>query len=349
MVVVGLMADPGLPDKVVRSLAEDVTRSLDSGAADGEGWRLDVSAWKLPLSEDGTIPLAEHAGRLKAKHGWDYLLYVTDLPRQHEDQVLVVELIKAEQAAMISLPALGGINVRARLRRTILQALQELAANGPADNGSADNGSADTRDSPPEYRSARGVRGYLPLLVGMVRSNRPWRLVPSLSNSLAAALAAGAFGIFYASIWDMADALTPLRLLGISLAAITAMTVWLVIHNGLWAPSDKIGGRRGAALDNVATIATLFLSTASMYVVLYVLILLGALAVISGDYLQTQLEHPVAFVDYLNLSWLATSLGLLAGALGSNFDGDDAVREATYSLREQERRELQDKYDDGSE
>lgn len=77
-----------------------------------------------------------------------------------------------------------------------------------------------------------------------------------------------------------------------------------------------------------------------MYVALYVLVLCGAVAVISADYLQSQLQHPVNFTDYLELAWLAASLGTTAGALGSNFDSDEAIREATYSRRQHERRML---------
>ncbi|MBG6216265.1 hypothetical protein IWX75_000702 [Arthrobacter sp. CAN_A6] len=46
------------------------------------------------------------------------------------------------------------------------------------------------------------------------------------------------------------------------------------------------------------------------------------------------LTKPYDRNHYLNLSWLAASMGITAGALGSNFDGDQAVREATYSRRE---------------
>lgn len=180
----------------------------------------------------------------------------------------------------------------------------------------------------------------------MVHSNRPERLLSALSTSIAAAAATGAFGIFYPSIWNMADALHPLRLTMISVLAVTALSAWLIMRNGLWNKVRHPSEHREALRDNTATILTVTLSVALMYVVLYIVILCGALAVISRDYLQSQLGHPVSVLDYAQLSWLATSFGTIAGALGSNFDSNTLIREATYSKREHERRKLADSYND---
>ncbi|OLT33480.1 hypothetical protein BJF84_22190 [Rhodococcus sp. CUA-806] len=68
----------------------------------------------------------------------------------------------------------------------------------------------------------------------MIRCNRPWRLVPTLSGALAAASAASAFGVFYASIWQMASSMTLARLTVIGVLAVVAMTIWLIFPHGLW-------------------------------------------------------------------------------------------------------------------
>lgn len=72
------------------------------------------------------------------------------------------------------------------------------------------------------------------LLAGMVKANRPWRLVPSLSPAMAGAAAGAAFGIFYSSIWLLADAFIVPRLLLVNALALAAMIAWLIIDNGLW-------------------------------------------------------------------------------------------------------------------
>jgi hypothetical protein len=287
----------------------------------------------------------EHADQLKARHGWDYLLYVTDLPRLHDGQPLLAELDPTLKAALVSLPALGGIRLTARLKSTVIKAVRTIRAESTAHPNDLGNttGAGSRRPSTNENRMHQIVSGPLAwfgLLAGMVRSNRPGRLMSSLSSAIAAATAAGAFGVFYASIWSMADALSPGRMLIISAAAVIAMTAWLVLHNGLWDKTNSLRKRGQATLDNAATAVTLFLSVCAMYAVLYAVILIGSLAVISGTYLESELGHPVSLFDYAHLSWLAASLGTLAGALGSNFDGDESVREATYSRREHERRQI---------
>src|SRR5690625_7080954 len=82
-----------------------------------------------------------------------------------------------------------------------------------------------------------------------------------------------------------------------------------------------------------------------MYLILYVVMLVLVLAVNDADYLRSQLMHPVGIGDYLSLAWLSASMGTLAGALGSNFDSSESIREATYSRRYHQRRELFDTYE----
>lgn len=59
---------------------------------------------------------------------------------------------------------------------------------------------------------------------------------------------------------------------------------------------------------------------------------------ISPGLLESTLKHPSGFGHYVWVAWLAASMGTIAGAMGSGFAGEDAVRQAAYSKREQERR-----------
>ncbi len=357
-VTVGLMADPGLPEKTARALTDGLSRDLAKEADTGARvrWVVEVSRETLPLTADGEIPLLDHAGRLRDAHGWDYLVYLTDLPRSHEGEAMLCEASAAAGAALISLPALGALQLKARARKLSTALVLSVRA-GTEDYPSptavrqalgrvAVRRVGPVRDSDAAYIVLPGRVNQWRLLSVMIRNTRPGRLLPELAGCVAAATATGAFGIFYTSIWNMSDALSPARLAMISLVVTAALSGWLVVHNGLW---NRIRGADtpGHALrDNVSTAITVWFSVALMYVLLWGLLFLVGLAVIATDYLQSQLGHPVNLLDYGHLSWLAASLGTLAGALGSNFDSDEAIREATYSRREYQRRQLADSDDD---
>ncbi|MFC7403469.1 hypothetical protein ACFQQD_14240, partial [Citricoccus sp. GCM10030269] len=150
--------------------------------------------------------------------------------------------------------------------------------------------------------------------------------------------------IFYASIWMIADASTVSRLSVVSIVVIVALSAWLILHHGLWNRLRKADNRWRGGLDNAATIASVGIGVVLMYAVLWSVLFVAGLAVIPPSYLQSELGHRVGLLDYLGLSWLATSMGTMAGALGASFDSAEAIREATYSRREHERRRLADDY-----
>ena len=144
--------------------------------------------------------------------------------------------------------------------------------------------------------------------------------------------------IFYSSVWRMASALSVPRLLVINLFAVAAMVVWLIVRSHLW--ERPLAGRAGewALLYNAATVFTLLIGVAFMYVALFVFSALAAAAIIPPGYFRETAGHPVGWYDYASLVWLASSIGTVAGALGSSLESEDAVRRATYSIRERERR-----------
>lgn len=181
------------------------------------------------------------------------------------------------------------------------------------------------------------MRGRLRLLAGMVRDNRPWRLVPNLAGATAAAAGTAAYGLVTSSFWHMADFLSPTRLAVISLAALAAMTIWLVAYNHLWDRPSDLGEREKAVLYNLSTLLTVLIGVAIMYALLFGVTLLAAGALIDSDYFGRELRHPVSILDYARLVWLTSSVGIVAGALGSSLESEESVRRATYSGREAER------------
>jgi heme exporter protein D len=353
-VVVGLVADPGLPAEVALRLSDELPEVLARQVSDQVCWQLCVTTEELTLDEDDRVPIEVQARDKMPARGWDILICLTDLPRHSGTHPVVADVNTSHGVALASLPAIGWLRPRRHVRDVVVHLIAMMAgetlqlAIGRGEHHrllqrtaalvSPVRGIPSERHDTELHLTLTGTRGWARLLVGMIRDNRPWRLVPSLSKALAAAAAVAAFGIFYPTIWGMADALTPARLAGVSVFAVGMMVGWLTVYNGLWERPHGRHDRGRALLYNLATVLTLALGVTCIYLLLFGVTLLGAAAVISPDYLHEQLGHPVNMADYLTLVWLASSMGTVAGALGSSLETEDAVRRATYSRREQERR-----------
>lgn len=348
--VVGLIADPGLPMALARRLQSRLENVLSRTLDDGTRWRIETEDFSLPMDSRGEVELTVHAPGIKEAAHWDYVVYLTDLPKYENDEPLISSVNAGSGSAVVVLPSLGFVR-RKRLLRAVVQVLAALhGVEDPYVSGGMVSVSADplfverrieaSGVNDDAFETAEGLRGRILLLLGMVRSNRPWRLVPRLSTAMAAAVATGAFGVFYTSIWSMADFLPPARLVVISLLSVMVMGSWLVLHNGLWERPMGVRQREKRVLYNVATLVTIFTAVLLMYLALFLVILTGALVIIDEHYLAMQLGHGVGLAEYVNLSWLAASLGTMAGAVGSSLDDEDAVRKATFSQREFERRQI---------
>lgn len=346
---VGLLADPGVPTELADALAPDLPAALAAHVDDTTTWDVSTETREIPLDDEGLVPLESLAQEQRAQQDWDVVIVVTDLPRRVETRPVATVLTAQARGGMVSMPGLGAIGVRRRARQAIVHLVQSLVGHDHGSDGGRPPGVS--RFSSLRYVAAEdsdahialvGLRGRLRLLAGMVRDNRPWRLVPHLSSATAAAAATGAYAVVTTSFWSMATSLSPLRLLLISLVAILAMTTWLITYNQLWDRPDDQDARAKAVLYNAATVITVILGVTCMYLLLYLAGLLAALALIDPGYFSSQLHRPASLDAYLKLVWLASSVGIVAGALGSSLESEDAVRDATYGRRELARRRDRD-------
>ncbi|MGH3909747.1 MAG: hypothetical protein ACRDRM_02855, partial [Pseudonocardiaceae bacterium] len=154
------------------------------------------------------------------------------------------------------------------------------------------------------YRATK-TRGRLRLLTGMVRTNRPWRLIFGLTSALAAALATGAYALSSSTIWQIGDHLGPARHLGAAVASIFMLVVWLIAAHHLWETRSSNGDQ--AILYNASTVLTLSIGVACMYAGLFVVSLGSAVFLVSPDLLASTLGHPVGWTSYLTLAWGTTT------------------------------------------
>ena len=355
-IVVGLIADPGLAANLVGHVADELPGALADAVA-GHCWRVETAQGPVGLDSEGLLPMLHQGAALRAKHGWDVVVLVTDLPRRADTQPLVSDYGSAQGVGLISLPALGAVRLRRRLRRAVVDLLAHGLLATPADPTTAPGRArrighplrppvsriASTQEGIDAHLALHGVRGTARLLGGLVRANRPWRLVPSLSPALAAASAGAAFGVFYSNIWELAMSLPPWRLGGLSVLAVAAMAIWLIVDNKLWERPNDRADPGEAALFNAATAVTVGVGVACMAILLVGLTIIAAVVVIPPHLLaETAGAAAGGPAGYLHLGVLAGAMGIVAGALGSGLTSPEAVRHAAYSTREQQRRALID-------
>ena len=342
---VGLLADEGMPFRMAKTLAQELPQVLHDRLSSEVTWEVDHRAQSLSLDERGGVPLNDLAEN-RRELGWDIAILLTDLPRRAGTQPIASDYSVGLGIGLLSVPAVGAWQVKRRTRELVVHLLGHLLE----DRLTLDGSCSDLRrhfghvrhiqsdeEHVDEHLALVGMRGRGRLLAGMIRDNRPWRLVPHLAGATAAAAATAAYGVFTTTFWNLADALPPWRLALINAVAIAAMTTWLLLYNRWWEKSSQPSDREKAFLYNASTVVTLTIGVACMNVILYLVTLIASFAVIDGSYLSSQLGHPSDLASYATIVWLASSVGIVAGALGSSFESEDAVRQATYSERERER------------
>ncbi|VVJ21991.1 Uncharacterised protein [Amycolatopsis camponoti] len=350
--VVGLVTDDGFPRQLAGRIVDGLPARLARDLGEETSWQVEHETQALPLDEHGNIPMLDLAQERRAEHEWDLLVLITDLPRRAGTVPIASDYNVDHGVAMVSLPALGALRLRGRVSRLIVHLVRHLVEHRSEKAADPPRRMVDRlrdlvaptrhirgRGAADQHLALVGVRGRLRLLAGMIRDNRPWRLVPNLAGATAAAAATAAYGIVTTSFWKLAEALPALRLAGITVLAIVVMSGWLMVHNHLWdSPSGHLE-RRKALLYNASTALTLSIGVACMYAILFVLSLLASIVLIEGTYFAEVLGHPAGPASYLKLVWLATSVGIVAGAVGSSLEDEERVRRATYSRRERERQQ----------
>lgn len=265
------------------------------------------------------------------------VILLTELPRGYRKRSLMIEIDHRRRMAIISAPSLGPL-LGPGLMRCIVAAVRRLHDAEDCGRVPFATGWISEDDGRYDYLLSRRRLSRIRMVLGMVRSNRPWRLIPTLTGLTAAAAATASFGIFYSSIWQMAAALSVGRLALITGLSVTLASVWLIINNRLWQPAGGIDAwRRG--LYNAATVCTVVFNAVILYALLFVATGTAAAIVIDTGFMSEQLGEPANIGSYAKLAWLATSMGMVAGGLGSSVDSRDDVLRATYGYRERLRRQ----------
>jgi hypothetical protein len=361
----GLMTAEGVAEELGRDIAEELPAELAARVSSEVRWETPVVTDEAAARGGAGTEVIDVAHERLLGEDWNLGIVLTDLPLRIGRRPVVADASATHGVAVISLPALGAVQLRRRARDAVVRLVDGLVGESLELGGregeerrqrvrrrlheiaraertlSPDDEDIDVR------LVAAVVRGNVRLLAGMLRANRPWRLAARLSRALAAAGATLVFALVTAEVWSLAAALSPWRLAALSAISMAAVVVFLVLVHGLWRRRPAGAGREQAILFNVATTLTLTIGVASLYGALFVIALGSGELLLDHRVIAGSIGHRVSFADYLKIAWMTTSLATVAGALGAGLESDAAVREAAYGYRPERETEREGK-DEGA-
>jgi uncharacterized membrane protein len=332
----GLIVTPSLSPETVTELTRELGEILSR--------RYPSVCWELPHIRDPLVtpPVAltemvDAARRMLLAEDWDLVVCVTDLPLRLSRRPLLTHASPTHGVALVSLPALGVRRVNRRLVDSISMAVTALVG----DEGErvqrrltelAEHAD-DAAGSGGVTFLARVVTGNVQLILGMIRANRPWRLVAHLDRALLGAIAAGSAALVVSDVWLISASLDTWRLVVLTVASVAVAVVTLIKAHELWERADDPRTREQVMLFNLVTLVTVAFGLLTLYAVTFVVSLSGAALLIDSSVFEHAVGHPAHAQDYLRLAWLASSLSTVGGALGGVLESDAAVREAAYAHR----------------
>ncbi|MEO9329738.1 hypothetical protein [Gordonia aurantiaca] len=345
VVVLGIVAAPGQPIGLARKLLDADLAAHVQSLFPGARWVVEIveSALVRPPATDAEI--VDAARSLLLEREWDLIVCFTDLPLHVGKRPVVAHANTVHGVAVVSVPALGPAGLRQRARETLTGLLGQLLGANPDDMREHRRSPSrsplrhrvrqlgtDTDDEGIAF-TARVLTGNLRLLTGMVRANRPWRLALGLTKALTGAIAAGVFALVTADIWLLADTFGWVRLAGVAVGSIVAITTTLIVGADLWERASTPQAREQVVMFNLVTVITVVLGVAAFYLALFVLAAVGAACLVVPQVFGGALGHTPGVLDYLEVAWLTCSLATVGGALGAGLESDAAVRAAAYTQR----------------
>lgn len=362
-VTLGVIPAPDLADMVVAEIVDDLPELLRQ-IDDEVTW--DVRVRRDPLVGAGTsVEVLKEAESQRADQEWNFALAVTDLPLRSGGRVVVADVGADRRTAVVSLPALGAGRLRYRVRDALVSLVRDVYETGGEDApapspenaaslhaGRLSGAVSDMVDTGIGVRYALPwKRGHVKLIAGLVRANRPWEVLGAFKGALAATFATAAYALIFPSAWNLSDAMGVVRPLLIMLLSLAIMVAWIIIAHHLWErpgrrPSPDPGLIR---LYNTVTACTLTSITVFGYLVLFAVIFGMTWLFIPLHYFGRELGTAAGVVDYLRLTWLLSSLAMLAAALGQGLDDDETVRRATFGYRQTIRTRQQQRDDRSTE
>lgn len=170
-------------------------------------------------------------------------------------------------------------------------------------------------------------------IVSAVLQAKPWQFPFRLSRLTTAALSTLLILMMTAEAWDLGMSQQLPWMSIFSLGVLLGTSVFIVKRQKLLLRRSQRRLTEQIVVTNVASSLIVFVGMAVTYLMLFSLTLLFAGALFMEPLVDTwaaSLDGQISLDNYLSLAQLTASLGILIGALGASFEGQDYFRHIAY-------------------
>lgn len=344
---IGLIMPLQVPARTAREIIAGLPAKLTEHVGEQVSWDIHmVRSGQMAEIEEGVDAL-DVMRATREKEGWDVAIGLTTLPLRSGRRVIAGYAQATWDVVMISMPAVGMRQQEERVQEVIAQLMGKVARErlhikrsgkrkipptgdvlarlfAPVSLAVSTDGSGTVRLETPF------IKGYVQLMMGMVRVNRPWWFMSRLPYALVSTLATALVALLTTTVWRLSANMGWVHLGIIMTFALTAMVTWLVMSRNVWQRSDAVEGTAYVWLFNAVTLITVAIGVASMYALLFVATLLSALFIVNVDVLRPTIGTEVTLGTYVSLAWFVSSLALIGGVIGAGLENRVAVQDAAY-------------------
>ncbi|MDB5186390.1 MAG: hypothetical protein JWL85_913 [Candidatus Saccharibacteria bacterium] len=353
--VIGLVAPPQIPHAIVESTAKELPKALAEYISSNVVWKVETSFDPHVPDVYAGLEAIDEVRQLSREKGWDLTVCITDLPLKRNGRVVVGYAVAQGDIMLLSLPAVGFWQRQPRILKAIVQLIDGVVWKRlDLHRGSERSQRIDallTRLLAPIRRITEDDKditlcletpaffGHVQLVAGMLRANRPWRLIPHLSYALVSALGTATIALINVAVWQLAAHLSWVRLLTLGIIAIGMTAAWLIVTHDLWQRHSSARFSEHVMIFNVVTVLTLVAGILCLYLALFVLSLIASWLVVDRGVFSRVAYDSVGLADYFRLAWLVSSIATVGGALGAGLENKVDVREAAYSYHKERKQE----------
>lgn len=353
---VGIVSAPERPSDMIQSIMN--TLATDCAMIDDQvTWKLSHVVDPLTGAAESASELLKQVYHLKVKHEWDFAISITDLPVFQCKHIVVASVNKKEHVAQMSIPALGWLPVKRRIKKSTLNLLKKLydyqtsvlisrkdkksVPKQPRHLKFPIRYKKHTNKSGQKYYDEQYIiaskpNGLMRLILGMTFLNHPLKIIATFKKIIAIAFTTGTFALIFPTVWKLGQIFSVYRLSLMMIVAIIGLVIWIIIAHQLWETRSSESNGRLRRLYNLTTTCTLFVDVLTYYAILFILFLMTSILLVPTEHFIETISYngQVSYTQYMRVAWVVSSLTTIVSAMGAGLENEALVRKITYGYRQ---------------